>query len=60
MTPDDRFIPTSQRELVTLSLILRPVPRRPKARLVRRDRWAWDRTTFRSRLSAKARRDSDR
>jgi len=33
-------IPTSQRELVALSLILRPVPKRPKAQLVRRDRYA--------------------
>jgi hypothetical protein len=29
----------SQRELVMLSLILRPAPRRPKSRLVYRDDW---------------------
>jgi hypothetical protein len=33
-------VPTSQRELVALSLILRPVPKRPKAQLAGRDRWA--------------------
>jgi hypothetical protein len=29
----------SQRELVALSLIVRPSPRPPKAQLVRRDDW---------------------
>jgi len=32
--------PMSQRDLVVLSLILRPSPRPPKARLVRREDWA--------------------
>jgi len=31
--------PMSQRELVTLSLIVRPSPRPPKPQLVRRDGW---------------------
>lgn len=32
-------LPMSQRELVALSLIVRPSPRPPKAQLVRRDDW---------------------
>jgi hypothetical protein len=31
--------PMSQRELVVLSLIVRPSPRPPKAQLIRRDAW---------------------
>jgi hypothetical protein len=37
MTPR---LPTSQRELVALSLILRPAPKHPKGQLVSRDRRA--------------------